>query len=715
MSIPGLCVVVSTLSAADPKAPDASGSNTNLPAAAAPELTPEQMHEGGTNTYAGWIEFGGGGVITSGSKAEFRKRHPTSGSVFGGIEDFHYQGEVSKDTTLAIDGHSIFDDKNYKLSFDLQREKLGYIKLNVSEFRTWSDGDGGFDPGSGAYYSLSKNALGMDRGEISFEGGLTLEKAPKVTFKYTHAFRDGEKDSTSWGIVHPAGNTVLLSPSFYDIKENSDAFQLDVAGKIMKTDVGGGVRYEIGKLDDTRKIGQSLGEPSERKITDQQSSTYDMFSAHAFTETWIKKNLLFSSGYLYSTLDNDFSGSRIYGADFEVGYQPNRTNNLGYLGLNGGSRLHEYVMDLNLLYKPTDHFSIIPSVRVQKEVSDANSDGYGTYANYPWSTFTAGSDRHLIDVRERLDLRYNGITNWVFWGRGELTEGSGNLSEGSENLNGPGGLTRVPNSSGVAYGVAPEMRRTEDTRFFQKYSLGARWYPLRKVTVDVGGYYKHNDYDYNHNPLFDSTLNNTNGIDRYPAYLVTQGFDTYDGNFRLTIRPRPDITLVSRYEYQLSTIHTRPDPISTLPEMETSTMTSHIIAQDVSWSPWSRLYLQAGVNYVLSDVKTPASDIVSAILKAQNNYWTLNFSSGLVLDKKTDLNLAYFYYLADNYVNNSNYGVPYGSGAEEHGVTATIVRRITSNIRLKLRYGFFHYTDNTFGGYRDYDAHTIMSSLQYRF
>ncbi len=701
MSLPGLFLAVSTLSAADAKVPDASGSNTNFPAAAAPELTPEQMHEGGTNTYAGWIEFGGGGVITSGNKAEFRKRRPTSGSVFGGIEDFHYQGEVSKDTTLAIDGHSIFDDKNYKLSFDLQREKLGYIKLNVSEFRTWSDGDGGFDPGSGAYYSLSKNALGMDRGEISFEGGLTLEKAPKVTFKYTHAFRDGEKDSTSWGIVHPAGNTVLLSPSFYDIKENSDAFQLDVAGKIMKTDVGGGVRYEIGKLDDTRKIGQSLGEPSERKITDQQSSSYDMFSAHAFTETWIKKNLLFSSGYLYSTLDNDFSGSRIYGADFEVGYQPNRTNNLGYIGLNGGSRLHEYVMDLNLLYKPTDHFSIIPSVRVQKEVSDANSDGLGTLADYSPSAFTADSDRHLIDVRERLDLRYNGITNWVFWGRGELTEGSGNLRE-------LGGVGQV---NGI--GIPSIDRRTEDDRLFQKYSLGARWYPLRIVTVDGGGYYKHNDFDYSR--VFDSTSNDPASFNRYPAYLVTQDFDTYDGNFRLTIRPRPDLTLVSRYEYQLSTIHTRPDSISTLPEMETSTMTSHIIAQDVSWSPWSRLYLQAGVNYVLSDVKTPASDIVSAILKAQNNYWTLNFSSGLVLDKKTDLNLAYFYYLADNYVNNSSYGVPYGSGAEEHGVTATIVRRITSNIRLKLRYGFFHYTDNTFGGYRDYDAHTIMSSLQYRF
>jgi hypothetical protein len=63
---------------------------------------------------------------------------------------------------------------------------------------------------------------------------------------------------------------------------------------------------------------------------------------------------------------------------------------------------------------------------------------------------------------------------------------------------------------------------------------------------------------------------------------------------------------------------------------------SQIIAQNISWSPWSRLYLQVGFNYVLSETKTPAADYTSAILNAQNNYWTVNFNSGFVLDNKTD-------------------------------------------------------------------------------
>ena len=89
------------------------------------------------------------------------------------------------------------------------------------------------------------------------------------------------------------------------------------------------------------------------------------------------------------------------------------------------------------------------------------------------------------------------------------------------------------------------------------------------------------------------------------------------------------------------------------------------MAQDISWTPWSRLYLQAGLNYVLSETKTPASDYTQAVLPAQNNYWTVNVSTGLVLDDKTDLKVSFFYYLADDYQNNSLDGVPYGSG-EEH-------------------------------------------------
>src|ERR1041384_3931821 len=106
-----------------------------------PALTPEQMFEGGTNTYANWIEFSTGGFITSGNKARFQQQHQAPTGPYGGIEDFHYLENINKTTTLAIDGRALFDEGDYKLSLDLEREKTGYLKFNFGQFRTWYGGD----------------------------------------------------------------------------------------------------------------------------------------------------------------------------------------------------------------------------------------------------------------------------------------------------------------------------------------------------------------------------------------------------------------------------------------------------------------------------------------------------------------------------------------------------------------------------------------------
>ena len=98
--------------------------------------------------------------------------------------------------------------------------------------------------------------------------------------------------------------------------------------------------------------------------------------------------------------------------------------------------------------------------------------------------FSGANERDVLDVRERLDLQCTSVSNLVLYARGEWTQGDGNLAES-------GGLSQV---NGV--GPAPIQRETEDSRFFQKYSAGVRWYALRRTTLDVGGYYKDNDYEY---------------------------------------------------------------------------------------------------------------------------------------------------------------------------------------------------------------------------
>ena len=672
-------------------------------------ITPAQWFEGGTNTYSNWIELSTGALLTQGNANQATQGKQLNTGVFGGIEDLHYESQVAKKTTFTLDGHSIFDDHDYSVGLGLVRDDLGFVRVHFENFRTWDSGTGGYIPDAQLSYALPGDALALDRGLITFEAGLTKPDLPQITFKYSHSYRNGDESPTLWGPVHDpsSGNIYNVYPGIYSINEKSDTFQLDLTHHYKELNYGVGVSYETGNLNDADKLTFWQGESIQQKVTDQQGTSYDMLSAHAFAESWIKDNLFLSTGFMYANLDDRFTGSQIYGDDFDVVYSPAYPAlSYGYTSLNGGAHEHQYVMNVNLMSLPTKTFTISPSIRVQKEDWNSDAAGVGTlydpyYNQGETQPFNSNSGYDSLDVCERLDLRYTGVTNWVFNLGGQWTEGQGNLHEN-------GGLTQV---NGI--GPIPVQFATDDSRLFQKYFASARWYPVRQASLDVGGYYKINQYNYDN--TLDNTPNDLSTGNAYPGFILYQGFETLDGNIRLTLRLPKNITLVSRYEYQDSTIRTQPDPASQLSEVNSSKMHSHIIGQNASWTPLNWLGLQAGFNYVLSTTKTPTSDYTQAVLNSQNNYWTVNFNSDFVLDDRTDLNVGYFYYRAADGQNNIVGGVPLGTDTEEHSITAALSRRITQNLRLNLKYAFTHYDDLASVGHFSYDAQVIFASLQYRF
>jgi hypothetical protein len=676
-----------------------STDSTNSPAVK--PLTPEQSYEGGADTYNNWVDLSVGGMMVHGSTAQAQQQYQLSKDPFGGTSDMHLQQDVAKNTTLTMDGHALFDQNDYKLTLGLQREDFGYVRLNATDFRTWYNGAGGYYPPTGIQYQLPGDDLYLDRGSFSVEAGLTPKDLPAITFKYNHSYRDGDKSSTIWGPVHPDLTTTVAGvvPSIYSLNEKVDSYALDMTNHIKSTEFGVGVRYDTASLSDSLQSTFWQGEPVQQNVTDKQDTSYDMFNAHAYSETWFKDGILFSAGYMYDNLTENFSGSNIYGDDFNVIYTSNPLNGFGYTSMTGSASEQEQVANLNLMATPIKYLTIVPSLRVQSDTWNANSSGIGTQGTST-QPFDSTSDEETLDVRESLDVRYTGVTNWVYYAGADLTEGNGNLHQN-------GGLTSV------TYGPPPVLEISDETRWFQKYFLGARWYPYRRTSIDVGGYYKNNQYNYNY-PV-DSTYNGASSFDRYPDYLVMQSFQTTDGNVRLTYRPIPSVALVSRYEYQYSTINTTPDAISGLGSVQSSTMNSQIIAQNVTWTPWSRLSLQGGFNYVLSTTKTPTSDYTQAVLNSQNNYWTITLNSMVVLDEKTDLNLGFIYYHAGDFNNNAAYGLPLGASAEEYTATAGLTRRITDHLRVSLKYAYTQYNDWASGGNNNYYAQLVYTTLQYRF
>lgn len=646
-----------------------------------------------------WVEFGVGGTFFNGRRAAYQQRTDLPDGAFGGIEGFHFEQGVGEEGRFQVDGRGIFDNHDYALRFDLTLPEKGFFRAGYREYRHWSDPAGGWFPPTQGWYDLYSGALAYDDREVFVEAGLRLPKVPQFTLRYSHSERDGQKDSTQWGETDQTGGRGPRSivPGVLDLNRVRDLVLADVVHTLGATRLGVGFRYERQDNDDARWLRRypGAGAGTDRYVTQRDRTTADLFGAHATTETRLSDKVKFTAAYGYTDLNSDLDGYRVYGAVFDPDLAQRLPAAGTYQNLLGGSFLRQHVGNLNLMARLTDKLVLVPSVRVENRSTESESFYDAPAAPFSPSTYIATSERSLLDVSEALEARYTGLTNWVFYARGWWLQGSGDLDER---------LANRTTASEVLF------RSTDDNRFAQKYTAGANWYPLRRLSLGAEYYHKIRENDYDH--LRDSTPNGPDSINRLPAYLRAQDFTTDDVNFRVTWRPRANLTLVGRYDLQLSQIETRADG---RPAVESADLTSHIGSGSVSWVPWARLYLQGTLSYVYDRTETPAAAFVPAVQNAENDYWTANVTAGLACDDRTDLELQYLYYRADNYADNSEFGQPYGAGAEEHGVTAGLVRRLTARVQLALKYGFFTSRDALAGGQRDYDAHLVYSTLRYRF
>jgi len=561
----------------------------------------------------------------------------------------------------------------------------------------------------------------IDRGEAWIELGLRVPEWPEITFHYAHEFRDGRKDSTTWGDTTltgiPGGNsTRKIIPSFREIDEKRDIFSLDISKTFSNTDILLGMRYEHIDDRDSIKMERGAGQlppvvaapGAQRFVTQHMNDDIDMFSGHAITETRFSDSLWFTTGYSYTTLENDTSGSRNFGTRYDSAFgEPVptlRQTDHAYMDLSGIARVQYHVFNGNLFWMPLPNLSVLTAFRYTHESQDTNSTFLAPepVPNVPppgfsFDTPVPVSGERMSDYdrfAERLEVRYSGINNWVFFAAAELEEEYGHVFERQED---------------------EDALVDKDTRFLgQKYTLGANWYPMMRLNISARYYHKIASYD---NDIIDS-MNQR---------LLGQDWNTDNANVRITFRPDVPkclgmLSLVTRYDYVHTTIDSEWFGEGVVfAEVQSGAITKHMISESINWNPLARLYVQADCSYVLDQTDTPASKINllpntgPTTLNFHNDYWTVSASAGYLLDDKTDLHLGYSYYRANDFVDNALAGVPYGMGAREHTVTAAISRQIAKNVRLKVQYSYFDYSDQLSGGHNNYKAHALFSSLQFRF
>ena len=716
-------VCVGSFAVAAVRAGDSDGKTTTT-------TTEEQPEE-----YKNWIELGIGGVITSGDRAQFEQEHRLPGDqVYGGIQDLHFEGTFDKNGLFSVDGHALWDFNDYDITVQLSKPNLGYIKAGYTEFRSWYDGNGGFFPHNDVFFSPPFPEMHIDRGEAWIELGLRVPNWPEITIRYSHEFRDGQKDSTIWGDTNLTGLAVnptrSIVPSFRDIDETRDIFAFDALKTFGNTDVNLGMRYEHSTMDDSLNLERGAGQlppavpppGAERFITQRDVNNGDLFSGHAITETRFSDSLWFTAGYSYTTLGSDVGGTRVIGTHFDSDFgEPVPTLqpfDHGFINLAGTSQVAEHIFNANLLWIPLKDLTILTAFRYTHDDRESDASFLATDAflnEPPFSPTNPPGGAHPITPEpvaanastdynrfgERLELRYTGIADWLFYFEGDWEEEFG---------------TRIEHQSAAEEIGFELLDLNEDNSLLvQKYVAGVNWYPM--MWLNLSGQYFHKIASY------DNTINSA-----IHQRMLNEDWNTDDLNVRITCRPKipaclGTLALVTQYDFVHTTINSQwfvpeGEPLN---EVESGVIKQNVISEGITWNPLARFYLQANFSYVLNQTDTPANDInlvpntSPTVVNFRNDYWTVTTAIGYIIDDKTDFYADYYFYCANDYYKNAAVAVPYGMGATENAVSATVTRQLSKNTRLLLRYGFFDYRDVTSGGHNNYRAHSLFSSLQVRF
>jgi len=659
---------------------------------AAVEETPEE--------YANWIDLTVGAFDISGDDAAFQRRWGNNGDFYGGVESFRF-GQALGNGTFLTEGHAMFGLEDYDVTLGYVLDDVGYLRGGYREFRTWYDGSGGYLPGiPNGWQEPANDDLELDRGELWIEAGLRMENLPELTLRYSHQWRKGMKDTTIWDrgnftipntIPSPQSRGIL--PGYHDIDETRDTVVLDATHTLGNTDLGMSLRYEGVKNDNIRR-GNSAGSIN---YTQREVYKYDLFGGRLTSQTRFNDRMMLSFGYAVTTMDTDVDGSQRQA-------KPNAASPPApvYFLPSGSGDFVQNTANLNFWWNPVDDLVIVPSLRGNWEESEMRTRQYPSQPDYVTNplTYTARSlDDDLEEFSQSLEFRYTGISDLVLYAQGEWSQGKVDRS-----------------LDNISFNPSRGQFRAMDTDIDEaKYSIGANWYPIRGLSFSTQYYRKSYDLDYDNRISGPTAPNKFND-----AWIDSSKSETDNFNIRMTWRALPNLTFVTRYDYQQTDIENKSftDDLATVTtrNVESADIESHTLSQSATWNATERFYLQGSIHWISSETTTPADKFQPGYhVNWDNDYWSAALSAGYVINKNTDLRASYYYFKADNYVDNALKTVPYGIISEEHAFTVTLTQWITPQMAWNLRYGFFKGDDEATGGFNDYEAHMISTGLQVRF
>ncbi|MEI6083763.1 MAG: hypothetical protein WCS70_05630 [Verrucomicrobiota bacterium] len=623
-------------------------------------------------------------ISVKGDQDQFRANQWVHDGWTYGVDSATLQQSLSKDTTLDFTGRAI-SDGDYKLTLDVTKKDVGFVRAGFSQYRKYSDTTGGyFQPFSVPSFTLPGD-FALNVGKIYADIGLTLPNLPVFILGYERDYRTGQQSLLEWGSVTEGTTTRKIYPSYQNVDEHVDIIKFGVTHDIKSVHVDNQFRYEYYKTDTTKKDGSvDLNTATSKTTTIKEEYNHDAFYNTFRMDSHLNNKVYWSLGYLFTTLDGN-AGVAVSTPPPLVATSKNWATQVV------NNNLSSHLLSFNMLFGPFSGFNIYAGVQAEFTDTDGYTDALLTQGIAATTTNKIHSSNNKQSFEETLGVRYNKIAFTTLYAEARWTEQSIDLNE-RETEN-----------------AAPDFQRQTDTGVVrQDYRVGFNTAPVRRLTLS--GQYRYAFYHNDYNNNVDTELG-------YPAFINLQDFETDEVMGKVTWRACSKLTAAFTYRYVDTDITTGTDAVPAITpggQVTSGRYNANIYSVSATLTPISRLYL-TGLLSLQDTCTTSYNNNSPAVAAYRGNVYTVISTLGYALDKKTDATLEYSYSSASDITGKDANGLPLGADYRATGIIAGLARKINDHTLVRVRYGWYQYDDAASGGANNYTAQLVSANCTLRF
>ncbi len=640
-------------------------------------------------------------AFVRGDKDRYRQMEwRNDGAVWGASEYTLTEGDL-EDVYMELKGHDMIRNGDYGNEVLLSKKGLGFLEFNFDQYRKYFDGTGGVLPGFSRYHVIELDRdLYLDIGKIEVEAGLRMEDLPEVTFKYEHEYKKGAKSRLTWASVIEGGWTRKISPSWQELDEEVNAFDLEGKHEIGGYEVEVEQRFEDISTNSRRyeknySVNPTLSQKVIR-VQDQEPDSYYSGTGLRVGKWFWGDKVHSSGGYHFQYVKTtEWENLKDYDENMAAYCSSANCENKSGAFSSAQNDIQDFVW--NAEYFPTPHINTGLKLKAGFEQRHAHSDYPGDYtAPNPDNIIDRIDSSYTTDQRHSLaqaiSFRYTGIPNTSLYTDLSLEQRRSWISEERESF----GVQGAPN------GNESWQRETIWNPRTEAWTAGVNYSPDYRFTLvpQIRLYQSAQDYD---------DKRETAGSVARSAFIDKMKYDMAEFTLRTMVRPTEWLQTGFKYMVQDGVVASRAENEL----VQKSNLLNDSYTFDTYLYPRSDLSFSSVVTLYNSALRVPTANRSGTFGTGKSDVASWMVGADYIPLKDLTIHQDIYYSWANNYQDLSVVGLPYGAAFNRVGYTIRFDWTRFKNWKLGPLYSFSHYGPNPDYDAGRYTAHLLGMDIAY--